>query len=345
MNTNKTSTKRGFFFWLGRIFLVLLALIVLFVSTTLTAGANNKRDFAENYPPIGQMVDVGGYRLHLYCTGEAQRGEPTVIVEAGSGSVGLMWALVQDEVAKSARICTYDRAGLGWSESSPKPRTADVITDELHTLLVNAEIDGPYILVGHSLGGIFVREYQYKHPDEVVGIILVDSGDGGLATYMEGTAYMQMMSQFIGASKTLSDTGLIKVITGLSALFPSEPMYQTLPAEVSETIQAMMVKTTEAGSVEVAALPIIWEENRAHQTSLGDLPLTVIVHGYCNSCSKDPAELAKEEAGWLEMQKYLASLSSNSELIIASPQTGHDVQVDEPGLVVDAIQRMVEAVR
>lgn len=345
MNTNKTSTKRGFFFWLGRIFLVLLALIVLLVSTALAAGANNKRDFAENYPPIGQMVDVGGYRLHLYCTGEAQLGEPTVIMEAGSGSVGLMWALVQDEVAKSARICTYDRAGLGWSESSPKPRTADVITDELHTLLVNAEIDGPYILVGHSLGGIFVREYQYKHPDEVVGIILVDSGDGGLATYMEGTAYMQMMSQFIGASKTLSDTGLIKVITGLSALFPSEPMYQTLPAGVSETIQAMMVKTTEAGSIEVAALPIIWEENRAHQTSLGDLPLTVIVHGYCNSCSKDPAELAKEESGWLEMQKYLASLSSNSELIIASPQTGHDVQVDEPGLVVDAIQRMVEAVR
>jgi len=345
MKTTRTNRKRGFLFWLGRIFLALVALIVLFVSTALMAGAKNKRDFAEKYPPIGQMVDVGGYSLHLYCTGASQPGEPTVIVEAGSGSVGLMWALVQDEVAKSARICTYDRAGLGWSEPSPKPRTADAITDELHTLLANAGIDGPYILVGHSLGGIFVREYQYKYPNEVVGIILIDSGDGELATYMDGTAYMQMMSQFIDASKTLSDTGLIKVVTGLSALFPSEPMYQELPAGVPETIQAMMVKTTEAGAVEVAALPIIWEENRAHKTSLGDLPLTVIVHGYCNSCSKDPVELAKEEAGWLEMQKYLASLSSNSELIIASPQTGHDVQVDEPDLVVEAIQRMLEAVR
>lgn len=345
MKTTRTNKKRSFLLWLGRIFLTIVALIVLFISTALAAGANNKRDFAENYPPIGQMVDVGGYRLHLYCTGESKPGEPTMIVEAGSGSVGLMWALVQDEVAKSARICTYDRAGLGWSETSPKPRTADVITDELHTLLANAGIDGPYILIGHSLGGIFVREYQYKYPNEVAGIILIDSGDGDLVTYMEGTAYMQMMYQFIEASKTLSDTGLIKVVTGLSALFPSEPGYQTLPTGAPETIQAMMVKTTEAGAVEVAALPVIWAESLKHQTSLGDLPLTVIVHGYCNSCSKDPAELAKEEAGWLEMQKYLASLSSDSELIIANPQTGHDVQVDEPGLVVEAIQKMLEAVR
>lgn len=253
--------------------------------------------------------------------------------------------LVQDEVSKSARICTYDRAGLGWSDPSPKPRTAEVITDELHTLLGNAGIEAPYILVGHSLGGIFVREDQYKYPDEVDGIILVDSGDGELGTYMEGTAYMQMMTQFIGASKTLSDTGLIKVVTGVSALFPSEPGYQTLPVGVPETILAMMVKTTEAGAVEVAALPIIWEENRAHKTSLDDLPLMVIVHGYCNSCSKDPVEREKEEAGWLEMQSFLASLSSNSELIIADPQTGHDVQVDEPGLVVEAIQNMIKVVR
>ncbi|MCK6585326.1 MAG: alpha/beta hydrolase, partial [Anaerolineales bacterium] len=229
MKTTRTNKKRGFLFWLGRIFLALVALIVLFVSAALAAGANNKRDFAKNYPPIGQMVDVGGYRLHLYCTGDSQPGEPVVIVEAGSGSVGLMWALVQGEVAKSARICTYDRAGLGWSEPSPKPRTADVITDELHTLLENAGIEAPYILVGHSLGGIFVREYQYKYPDEVAGIILVDSGDGELATYMDGTAYMQMMSQFIDASKTLTDTRPIKIVTGLSALFPSEPGYQTLP--------------------------------------------------------------------------------------------------------------------
>lgn len=344
MKANRTNTKRGFLFWLGRVSLVFLALIVLFVGAALTAGANAKRTFAMNYPPVGEMVDVGGYRLHLYCSGESTADEPTVIVEAGAGSVGLMWTLVQDEVSKSARICTYDRAGLGWSEPSPHPRSASMIVQELHTLLVNAQIEGPYILVGHSLGGIFVREYQYQYPDEVAGIILVDSGDGDLETYMAGTFYMQTMRQFIGISDTFSKTGLIKVFTGVSALFPSDLGYDELPPHVTETIQAMSVKTTEAGTLEVAALPAIWEENRAHKTSLGDLPLTVLVHGYCNSCSKDPVELAKEEKAWLEMQEHLASLSANSALIIADPQTGHDIQIDQPGLIVEAIRRMLQGV-
>jgi pimeloyl-ACP methyl ester carboxylesterase len=253
-----------------------------------------------------------------------------------------MWALVQDGVSKSASICTYDRAGLGWSEPSLKPRTAEGIVDELHTLLVNAEVEGPYLLVGHSLGGIFVREYQYKYPGKVAGIILVDSGDGDLARHMAGTDYMRTMDQYIDISRTLSNTGLIKVFTGGNALFPSEPGYKELPSGIPETIQAMMVKTMEAGTAEVAALPIIWEENRAHKTFLGELPLTVIVHGYCNSCSEDPMERAKEEAAWLAMQESLASLSMNSKLIIANPQTGHDIQIDQPDLIVDAILEMLE---
>jgi pimeloyl-ACP methyl ester carboxylesterase len=342
MNTNRKSMKRGFLFWLGRVLLAVPVLLVLLTVTALAAGAKAKQDFEQNYPPLGQMVDMGGYSLHLYCSGESQAGEPTVIVEAGAASVSLMWALVQDGVSKSARICTYDRAGLGWSEPSPRPRTAGVIVDELHNLLVNAGIESPYILVGHSLGGIFVREYQYNYPDEVAGLILVDSGDGDLATYMAGTSYLQTMNQFIDISRTFSGTGLIRVFTGISALFPSEPGYETLPTGIPETIQAMMIKTTEAGTVEVAALPIIWDENRAHKTSLGELPLTVIVHGYCSSCSKDPVELAKEEAAWLAMQESLASLSNNSELIIADPQTGHDVQIDQPGLIIEAILRMLE---
>jgi pimeloyl-ACP methyl ester carboxylesterase len=341
MNINRKNTKHGFFFWLGRFLLAVLVLIVLLTSTGLVAGAKAKQDFVKNYPPIGRMVDVGGYSLHLHCSGESETGQPTVIVEAGAASVSLMWALVQEGASKSSRICSYDRAGLGWSETSPRSRTADVIVDELHTLLVNAEVKGPYILVGHSLGGIFVREFQYKYPEKVAGLILVDSGDGDLPTYMAGTSYMQSMNQFVNISRMFSETGLIKVFTGISELFPSEPGHGTLPAGIPESIRAMMSKTTEAGAAEVAALPIIWKENRAHKTSLGELPLTVIVHGYCNSCSKDPVELAKEEAAWLAMQESLASLSNNSELIIADRQTGHDVQIDQPDLIIEAILRML----
>ena len=337
----KTNKSRGLFFWLGRLALTFLALIVFLAGVCVMAGEKSKRDFAKNYPPIGQLVDIGGYRLHIFCTGQSEAGEPTVIIEAGSGSVGLMWSLVQSETSRFARICTYDRAGLGWSEPSPHPRTSDVITNELHTLLANARVVGPYILVGHSLGGIFVREYQYKFPQQVAGIILVDSGDGDLEKFMAGTQYMQTMSQFIKVSQTFSSTGLIKVFTGLSILLSSEPAYPELPAQSAKAIQAMTAKITETGTTEVAALPRIWEESRAHKKSMGNLPLTVIVHGHCSSCSQDPAQLAMEENGWLELQKHIASLSTNSRLIVANPQTGHDVQIDQPGLIVDAILAII----
>jgi pimeloyl-ACP methyl ester carboxylesterase len=329
--------------WLGRALLASLFLIVLLVATSLVARAKAQNDFARKYPPIGQMVDVGGYSLHIHCEGESGAGQPTVVIDAGSGSVGLMWTLVQSEVAKTVRICTYDRAGLGWSEPSPAPRTASLVVDELHTLLANAKIEGPYVLVGHSLGGIFVRLYQTKYPDEVAGLILVDSADGELEKYMAGTNYMQMMHQFIGISRALSETGLIKVYTGATALF-SEPHsgYEALPGHVAQTLQAMDLKTTEAGATEVAALPAIWEEGRSRKTHLGNLPLTVIVHGYCDSCSKDLQELEKEEKGWLELQKHLASLSTNSTLVQADLETGHNIQIDQPQIIVEAIHTMVE---
>jgi pimeloyl-ACP methyl ester carboxylesterase len=334
---------RSIFTWLGRTLLALLILIVLLVSASLVARAKAQNDFAKAYPPIGQMVDVGRYSLHIQCLGESQNGEPTIVIDAGSGSVGLMWTLVQSEVARSARVCTYDRAGLGWSETSIEPRAASAIVEELHTLLVNAKVEGPYVLVGHSLGGIFVRLYQNKYPDEVSGLILVDSADGELDKYMSGTNYMQTMHQFIGVSRTLSQTGLIKVYTGATALFSGPHSgYEALPEHVTQMIQAMDVKTTEGGAAEVAALPAIWEESRSRKTHLGNLPLTVIVHGYCDSCSKDELELEKEEKGWLELQKHLASLSTNGRLIQADPETGHNIQIDQPQIIVDAIHAMLE---
>lgn len=340
MRTNRLLNH--IFTWLGRVFLATLALIVIVAATSLLARAKAQNDFAKDYPPVGQMVDVGGYSLHLHCVGESEPGEPTVIIEAGSGSVGLMWALVQSEISRSARVCTYDRAGLGWSEPGPMPRTASLVVHELRTLLAGANVEGPYVLVGHSLGGIFVRVYQNKYPDEVAGLILVDSADGELEKFMAGTVYMQMMHQFIALSQSLSSTGLIKIYTGVNVLLAKPYSGGALPEHIVQTIQAMDVNTTEAGSAEVAALPTIWEESRAHQSHLGNLPLTVIVHGYCDSCSKDPAELEKEEKGWLELQKHLASLSINGKLIQADPETGHNIQIDQPQLIIDAIYTMLE---
>jgi pimeloyl-ACP methyl ester carboxylesterase len=123
-------------------------------------------------PEFKGKVDVGGYALYLYCAGA---GSPTVVLEAGGDDVAETWSLVQPEVAEFTRVCSYDRAGLGQSDPGPEPRDSLQIVKELHALLTNAGIEGPYVLVGHSLGGMYMRLFADRYLEEVVGLVLVDS--------------------------------------------------------------------------------------------------------------------------------------------------------------------------
>ncbi len=164
------SKSLGCLTWLGRIMLLIIGLsIVGYIYEPIVEAAEVKA-----YPPPGQMVDVGGYHLHINCTGD---GSPTVVIESGWGDMSASWGWVQPEVAKTTRVCTYDRAGMGWSEASPQPRTAREYAKELHTLLAKANEPGPYVLVGHSMGGFTVLVYAHDYPDEVSGLVLVDSQD------------------------------------------------------------------------------------------------------------------------------------------------------------------------
>jgi pimeloyl-ACP methyl ester carboxylesterase len=124
------------------------------------------------YPAPGEMVDVGGYRLHIDCAG---RGGPTVVLDGGAGEMSADWALVQKEVSGTTRVCAYDRAGMGWSETGPEPRDAERISGELHALLEGAGIEGPYVLAGRSFGGLYMQTYAARYPDEVAGLALVES--------------------------------------------------------------------------------------------------------------------------------------------------------------------------
>lgn len=143
-------------------------LVVVILSGWLCFTGNKiKRELEAKYPPPGKMVDVGGLRMHIHCQGEVSKGTPTVLMEAAEFS--LSWASVQPEVAKFARVCAYDRAGLGWSEASPDPRSGTNIVQELHTLLEQAGEKPPYLLVGHSKGGMYVRLFAQKYPLEVAG--------------------------------------------------------------------------------------------------------------------------------------------------------------------------------
>src|SRR5438046_8619581 len=141
-----------------------------------TASARAQDPSAPPLPAPGRLVDIGGWRLHLNCTGDARPAGPTVILEAGIGDFSVEWSLVQPMVARFARVCSYDRAGDGWSELGPHPRTLHQIVYELHTLLDKAGERPPYVLVGHSYGGWLVRLYRSTYPSEVVGMVLVEGG-------------------------------------------------------------------------------------------------------------------------------------------------------------------------
>jgi pimeloyl-ACP methyl ester carboxylesterase len=162
--------------WTRRVLLgVLVALVALAVIGATYQAIATARD-VRAFPPPGQLVDVGGYTMHIVCSGPQNAGAPTVILDHVGAANVAQWGLVQPEIAKTIRVCAYDRAGFGWSERGPTPRDARQSMHELHTLLSKAGIPGPYILVGHSYGGNVARLYVAEYPAEVVGMVLVDPG-------------------------------------------------------------------------------------------------------------------------------------------------------------------------
>ncbi len=159
-------------FWLRRIVRgVLLLVLVLAAAGVMYENISEARDRRFN-PMPGRLFDVGGYKMHIDCTGE---GSPTVILESGLGDTYVSWRKVQPQIAKFVRVCAYDRAGIGYSDFSPQPRTSKVIAAELHALLHAAGIAPPYVLVGHSMGGYNVRLYASLYRNEVAGMVLVDA--------------------------------------------------------------------------------------------------------------------------------------------------------------------------
>ena len=252
-------------------------------------------------PVTNGKVDVGGYSLFLNCKGT---GSPTVILDSGLGSDSNAWLTVMPRIQNVTRVCAYDRAGLGRSESAPDvPRTSlDMVTD-LHTLLNNAHLDGVYVLVGASIAGFNVRLYASEYPQEVVGIVLVDA------------SHPDQIARF------------------LAALPPESPdesdELRELRRSFSEPIQNI-----EGMDIETSA-----EQVRA-TGSLGDIPLTVLTAG-AEAVTETETRL---DAVWLEMQKELAALSSNSNHLVV-PNADHCIQCDAPEVVADAILNVVNATR
>jgi pimeloyl-ACP methyl ester carboxylesterase len=334
MVTQPSKPKRGFMGWIST------ALIVVFLLGTGTriAGASAKKRLMEHYPIPGQMVDAGGFKMHMYCTG---KGSPTVILISGLDDFSITWSLVQPDIAKTTRVCSYDRAGLGWSEASPNPRTSGNMVRELHTLLVNAKVEGPYVMVGHSFGGALVQLYAHNYPDEVVGMVLVDSAATNL--FIRIPAWKKAIDQkiaFYHALDPLNSFGLLALVPGNipNRGFPDEALAQYRAISAATKYYETSIAENEMFEKNLA------EIQSAHITTLGNIPLVVLSRGYWDPMPGfTEVENQQAEKKWQELQADLTTLSSNGRQIIAK-ESEHSIQLQQPHLVIDAIQENIREI-
>jgi pimeloyl-ACP methyl ester carboxylesterase len=281
------------------------------------------------YPPPGQLVDVGGYRLHIECVGA---GSPTVVLDAGLGGTSLDWSLVQTDIGHTTRVCAYDRAGMGWSDPGPQPRTPAQIAFELHTLLANARIAGPYVLVGQSLGGKNARMFALQYPDQVAGMVLVDARSEYVDMHTS-PADVQAFQQALAAQ---GDQYRIARRFGLARLIGARLF--TPPAMPSATREAMVLFATGQPDIDTATAE--GRERAASDVqlqaapSLDDRPLIVL------ASEQSLANLPF----WPEAQRQQAALSSNGSLVVV-PGSGHSVHWDQPAVVIDAVRQVVTQAR
>ena len=316
--------------FLQRLLLGITALVFLLGITGVVYQTAATEADRRNFPPPGNLIDVGGFKMHIHCEGE---GSPTVILEAMSGGVSAQWGWIQPEIQKVTRVCAYDRAGFGWSEPDPETPTLARTVRNLHALLVNANIPGPYVMVGHSLGGVYVRQFAQEYPDEVAGVVLVDEAHP--QQFVKYPELFDESNRFVQLSNGIQ----FAMRVGLGHLYfalGGEMDFSGLPEPQRSQFEAIWSSPEyfQAQTAEILAGRSIWAD-ALNLKGLGDKPLLVLSRG---------VNLDHE---WVEYENDLTKLSTNSHLItVEGANHGALVFNQEYARVVsDAALQMVDAVR
>ena len=264
--------RRGCLFFVRRGLLILViglvGLILLGMAYQAVAVELDKR----GYPPRGQLYNVDGHQMHLVCMGE---GSPAVILQAGGLDESLAWYWVQRQLAAYTQVCAYDRPGLGWSEPVAGPRDALTIDGELHTLLAQAGIPAPYVMAGHSHGAVLTRIFAAQHPDEVVGIVLVDSSILLPKHFADQAAFDAWRATFQGFGPIIS----VMTRLGLTRLTSAGPIEALgYPPDVARELAARRARNQSLDTDIAEFLDGMWALTEASATAehLGDLPMVVL---------------------------------------------------------------------
>lgn len=320
-------------------------MLVIFAATVREWFAT--RADARRFPQEGRSVDVGGFRLNIDCTGTAQPGTPTVILESGAGVPAVGWKLVQPEIAKFTKVCSYDRAGYGWSDPPiDMQRTSLQSMKELHALLQNASVPPPYVLVGHSLGGFNIRVFNGLYPSEVAGAVFVDSSHEDQIERMPPTLKKMFEASLKPPGWELKLVPFA-VHTGLLRLTQTKSQGQiNLPADLAEEIEYLQRRTVfvETGAAEIRYFPESVRETR-NSGNFGDKPLIVLTAGKFVDVPGIPKnEVDEFQQTWThELQPQLAKLSTKGKQLIVT-NSDHMIPMEQPQAVVDAGREVVQAV-
>jgi pimeloyl-ACP methyl ester carboxylesterase len=265
---------------------------------------------ARAYPMPGRLIDVGGHRLHLSCTGS---GSPTVVLEPGAGGMSSTLGWIAPAVARDTRVCVYDRAGRGWSEPADTPEDGLQTATDLHTLLQRGQVPGPYVLAGHSFGGLYVLTFAARYPDEVAGMVLIDStapgsGEPGMASPGDRTS-SDVTDRFSALASSSARLGLGRVFAKLAA--------GGLPPRSSDEVSAKMATASSLRStIDEYAQASASVRQAAALTDFADKPLVVLTAG------------SGHDAAWTAAQNQLATLSTDSAHRVVAGAT-HEALIGE----------------
>src|ERR1017187_1041648 len=315
-----------------------LSVVVLLVAVLAGSSAYNAivlhHFWATNQPP-GAFYSVNGHRMHIICTGS---GSPTIVLEAVLGNDELTWGGVQPVLSSTTRVCSYDRAGFGWSDALPAPRDADHIAAELHELLLQAKVTGPIVLMGHSMAGVYMRDYVTRYPADIVGIVFEDGStplqdDNPVMKAMDSKAPPPWALELL--AKSAMSTGIprllgmcsqsIKGFDARAAKLQAEDICHTNVSPMFDAMDGINRSGQET----------------VHSGPYGALPILII--------SEDPAQMTAVSSTdmanvWNQMQEDLKKLSTRSRRIIAKGSS-HYIHIDRADLIEKEVPLFIEQVR